>query len=100
MHRYASDPAVLLEDLLHISLHYLEGVQVAHKHPEERTLIHLSTILLLPSTPLPPHLLFTAWGSWLLVWFPTLLTFILKLGAFSSTTTTPPFPLPAPILLS
>ena len=51
MHGYASDPAILLEDLLHISLHYLEGVQVAHKHPEER---HLSTILLLPPPSPPP----------------------------------------------
>ena len=34
MHGYTSDPPVLLEDFLHISLHYLERVQVPNKNPE------------------------------------------------------------------
>ena len=33
VHGNASDPAVLLEDFLHISLHYLERVQVPNKNP-------------------------------------------------------------------
>ena len=33
VHRDAGDPAILLEDLLHISLDYLEGVEVANKDP-------------------------------------------------------------------
>ena len=35
VHGNASDPAVLLEDFLHISLHYLERVQVPNKNPVE-----------------------------------------------------------------
>ena len=35
VHGYASDPPVLLEDFLHISLHDLERVQVPNKNPVE-----------------------------------------------------------------
>ena len=35
VHGYTSDPPVLLEDFLHISLHYLERVQVPNKNPVE-----------------------------------------------------------------
>ena len=43
MHGYTSDPPVLLEDFLHISLHYLERVQVPNKNPESVELRNEST---------------------------------------------------------
>ena len=118
MHGYASNPAILLEDFLHISLHYLERVQVPNKNPESVKWRSPSRNLCFRSSTHSPKkliftdftrkkivwqkvdLLLTAWGSWLLVWFPTLnqnkqsnnqtiwfptlLTFILTSPSFSS----------------
>ena len=34
VHGYPSDPPILLEDFLHVSLHYLERVEVPNKNPK------------------------------------------------------------------
>ena len=34
VHGYTSDPPILLEDFLHVSLHYLERVEVPNKNPK------------------------------------------------------------------
>ena len=83
VHGNASDPAVLLEDFLHISLHYLERVQVPNKNPVKINALKVFRALFFVACQ-KVHLLLTAWGSWLLVWLPTLLTFIFTSSYFSS----------------